>query len=351
MTKRIEYIDALRGFTMTLVVITHIYVYCFMQGSNSEFALSYNNFFGLFRMPLFFFISGFVFYKPDRCWNFNNLSIFIKSKFRVQIFSTSIFFLFFCFLYQKDIKLFIYDPLKAGYWFTLILFIYFILFIMIDIAISRICRKSAFNNYSIGVSILVGCILYIIIYNDFIQFLLPSKISNLLSFSNWQYFIFFSSGCLVHKFYIRFTDLQNNNIIKWGIIILFIFFSVCLFYQCNYHLKQYYILKFFAAFLGIFLIMILFRENEKHISNSTKFGRKLQFVGKHTLDIYFIHYFFLPYNMAFVGDWLKIHPNPLLEFCMSVILAIIVIICCLIVSRIIRLSPLLTYLLVGGKTY
>ena len=96
MTKRIEYIDALRGFTMILVVAVHIYSLCFMQGNVEEYDLSYNNFFGLFRMPLFFFISGFVFYKSNRLWNLASLNKFFKDKIRVQLFSTSIFFLLFC---------------------------------------------------------------------------------------------------------------------------------------------------------------------------------------------------------------------------------------------------------------
>ena len=102
-SKRIEYIDALRGFTMILVVSVHIYSLCFMQGNAKEYDLSYNNFFGLFRMPLFYFISGFVFYKIDKIWDYNTLKKFISSKIRVQLFSTLVFFLLFNFLFQNRI--------------------------------------------------------------------------------------------------------------------------------------------------------------------------------------------------------------------------------------------------------
>ena len=37
MTKRIEYIDALRGFTMLLVVTGHIYSMCFMHELFKEY--------------------------------------------------------------------------------------------------------------------------------------------------------------------------------------------------------------------------------------------------------------------------------------------------------------------------
>ena len=111
----------------------------------------------------------------------------------------------------------------------------------------------------------------------------------------------------------------------------------------------YVILKLFSALLGIILLMILFKDCENEVSLSTKKGYCLQYIGRHTLDIYFLHFFFLPYNMAFVGEWLEKNPNPLLEFCMSLTLALIVILCCLIVSKIIRLSPTLAYLLLGAK--
>lgn len=52
---RIEYIDAMRGFTMLLVVCSHVET--FMVGSPLK---SINALLGEFQMPLFFFVSGFV---------------------------------------------------------------------------------------------------------------------------------------------------------------------------------------------------------------------------------------------------------------------------------------------------
>ena len=63
--KRIEYIDAMRGFTMILVVYSHIIFF----GYNDDSILSFNSFFVNFRMPLFLFISGWVLYKAGRVWD------------------------------------------------------------------------------------------------------------------------------------------------------------------------------------------------------------------------------------------------------------------------------------------
>jgi fucose 4-O-acetylase-like acetyltransferase len=55
--ERIQYIDALRGFTMLLVVFAHVETFSFQYMENATFL---GEFFKLFRMPLFFFISGFI---------------------------------------------------------------------------------------------------------------------------------------------------------------------------------------------------------------------------------------------------------------------------------------------------
>ena len=58
--KRIGYIDALRGFTMLLVVFAHVELFCL--DIHMEESLI-GSIFITFRMPMFFFISGFIAYK------------------------------------------------------------------------------------------------------------------------------------------------------------------------------------------------------------------------------------------------------------------------------------------------
>lgn len=92
-TKRLEYIDALRGFTMILVVFAHIINYGYhITDAKAETMDTFNNLFIRFRMPLFFFISGFVLYKQERIWD----KPFIKRFYQKEIFcsnSSHIYFL------------------------------------------------------------------------------------------------------------------------------------------------------------------------------------------------------------------------------------------------------------------
>ena len=130
--QRIEYIDAMRGFTMILVIYSHICHFCF---GNS--LLGFNAVFFLFRLPCFFFISGWLFettaHKPF--WQVT------RRKMMVQLLPTFIFLLLLApppeFFHQLG-------ALKGGYWFTFVLFEFFILY-MLSV---RLCRKWAMTCLS-----------------------------------------------------------------------------------------------------------------------------------------------------------------------------------------------------------
>lgn len=58
--KRIEYIDAVRGITMLIVVFQHIRAFSFgLYEDDSILSMVYLS----FMLPMFFFISGFASYK------------------------------------------------------------------------------------------------------------------------------------------------------------------------------------------------------------------------------------------------------------------------------------------------
>lgn len=118
-TKRLEYIDALRGFTMILVVFAHIINYGYhITDAKAETMDTFNNLFIRFRMPLFFFISGFVLYKQERIWDKPFIKDFIKKKFFVQIVPTFIFLFLFAYLYNIN-YIGSLSEMKSGYWFTI----------------------------------------------------------------------------------------------------------------------------------------------------------------------------------------------------------------------------------------
>jgi hypothetical protein len=75
----------------------------------------------------------------------------------------------------------------------------------------------------------------------------------------------------------------------------------------------------------------------------------LQYVGKRTLDIYLLHYFFLPRFLMEYAPQLQAYDSRLLEFVVIMVLSLIILVLCLITSYIIRLSPFLGHYLFGAK--
>lgn len=57
MTKRINYIDRMKGFAILVVVLAHVFLFSFDMGDSLVF-----RFCASFEMPLFMFVSGFVAY-------------------------------------------------------------------------------------------------------------------------------------------------------------------------------------------------------------------------------------------------------------------------------------------------
>ena len=123
--RRISYIDAMRGFTMILVVYSHICHFCL-----GDSLIGYNRIFFLFRLPCFFFISGWLFEPVGR----RPFKAVVRHKFMVQIVPTFIFLLFLApppeFFHQLG-------TLKGGYWFTFALFEFFLLYMVFERCCSR----------------------------------------------------------------------------------------------------------------------------------------------------------------------------------------------------------------------
>lgn len=89
--KRVQFIDAMRGFTMFLVVFGHVFVFGLGYGEE-ESVLS--SFFITFRMPMFFFISGYIGFNAIEKCNFDFYRLNLAKKSFVQLVPTIIFLLF-----------------------------------------------------------------------------------------------------------------------------------------------------------------------------------------------------------------------------------------------------------------
>lgn len=89
---RIQWIDAMRGFSMLLVVLGHVLMNMGVGGYESTLSCIFLT----FRMPLFFFVSGFFSYRAVCWWNRARVGDILKRKLQAQVFCT----VFFVTLYQ-----------------------------------------------------------------------------------------------------------------------------------------------------------------------------------------------------------------------------------------------------------
>ncbi len=101
--------------------------------------------------------------------------------------------------------------------------------------------------------------------------------------------------------------------------------------------------------VSIIVIFAFFRKYQDAFSSNNKFGYWAQYVGKRTMDIYMIHYFLLPSNLNVLGNWFAKNPNPAVEFFITTVIACMVMALAMVIGNIIRLSPFLSYYLLGGK--
>lgn len=334
--KRIEYIDALRGFTMILVVLHHI-----TQPSQTFI----NELFITFRMPLFFFVSGYIAYKATEKWDLRSVINKIIKKIKIQLIPTAFFGILFTYtVHNSNLVSWINDPYKFGYWFTLVLLELFIIYYVYNLIISRLNPKwggvifYAFTVPLCGINAIDN------IHNY--------KIISVLCLAHlFMYLQFFAFGTLVRR-YQKVADKLLDN--KYMILIIFLLFFIIYTIIRNSTPttvitdKIIDLLNVGIRYLGLIIVFATFRKYQNTFSTATKMGNMLQYIGKHTLDIYLLHYFFIPDISPFRG-FIFSGNNYVFELFFGIGFSLMVIAICLIISNIIKTSDLLAHYLFGAK--
>ena len=341
-SNRIGYIDAIRGLAMILVVYFHIAAYGF-----GSYELGYNDIIERFRMPTFFFISGWVFYKAGRIWDKRTIISMIRKKFMVQMIPTAIFMLLYLVMFNLlDISSFGSD--KKGYWYTFVLFEYFVIYIVAEAILNR--HDSIKGEMRVMAVILIlsfSAFYYAKYYTRYAAELgMWKDILGFLSFVKIRHIIFFWFGTFVRRHFDQFIRLTNNRYVTAIIIALFTAIIVWPVLLSTEGIE--YITYLVAGLSGTIICFTFFRIHAQKFSQETWYGRGLQLIGRRTLDIYLIHYFVLPYDLVQPEVWLQYHNNTLFVP-MALILALWVVIISLLISSLLRVSPLLARYLFGAK--
>lgn len=350
--QRIEYIDALRGMTMILVVFAHVEMTSF-DFSTPTFI---NSLFMSFRMPLFFFISGFIGYKASTQWNWSTWWSMSKKKLLIQLIPTFIFGLLYTYLYcHEDFHTFITHNGKLGYWFTIALLEIFLITYTTSTCLYSSNQKTHRKRMLVALILLSGGLFLTKIALKMHPTL--NEIGNVLSLHHsFNYFQYFAFGYICSMYRDDFNKLLENKYITAATILLF----AAIFYTKQCHISSHVgasmnlwrmldiASEMIAGYLGLLIVYNTFKTYQSSFTADKKMGKSLQYIGKRTLDIYLLHYFFLPY-LPQVGKLLQTGHNATLELAIGGLLSLIVIGICLAVSNILRTSPFLAQHLFGAK--
>lgn len=343
--QRIEYIDALRGFAMLLVVFGHIHLRGYEMVSGSSFVISM---IAICNMPLFFFLSGFVSFKERTEWPLRDTLHLAVKKICHLLIPFIIFCVFMAALAHDRIINILADPMKHGYWFLPVLcwsyLVYYGLCWLMDrarmprrykdifliaIAVVIFLWGSVLKKYSDGPSYFSG-VLFTRYFHFFICGLLARKYIKYFMklFEEWSFFLLFLLGFFLTILMWDSLSVTASNVLS-GSLTLFRVISVFITYV---PLPYIYLLIIFGVFY------------KSYDSIKNRGGKYMSFIGKRTLDIYMLHYFFIP-----VLPFCIENPNGLLYILGTFCMTLIVVIISLFVGAVLRTSNILAFLLFGQK--
>lgn len=281
--KRVDFIDTLRGFAIFMVIFNHISVHITQTVSVfCDMCLRW-------RMPLFFFISGFLIH--SLLTDAGMLRNRISNRLSKQLYPTLIVFLIFVtlssILQGKNIATSLYnavfDPMKSGYWFTISLvevFFSFAIFIYIFNKFKANLKQKIFILLS-AVSILM--VFAYLLEGERLGHGFFGDIVDLLSLvRTLQLALYFYIGIICGIYKIKFIEIVLRKD--------FAFISLIVFVICyNLDLRICYLVSRIA---GVFTVISIFAHLQKYIPEH-RITIYLKKIGKLTLPIYLFHYFIL----------------------------------------------------------
>lgn len=350
---RLEWLDALRGFTMIMVVANHIcnfgFGMSFRDSSSVQFLI-------LFRMPLFFFVSGFLAYKASLTWDLPTFGKMLGKKLRIQTIPTVAFFLFGAAVLGKagfadTVMEWLGSPMKGGYWFTIVLLYMFVIYYLFCYLESKLKWQSWIP---VTLLFVVSLCFYETCYQPkYFNWAMGHRgpSNEWMNYGSFQelfmYFPFFLYGNIVRRYWSQAQRMMDSRWFYPILVLVAVFAALDSIKWHTLRMEWAVIPLTLARFVLLTMVLMYFRYYHQYFTQRTVVGRSLQYIGRRTLDIYLIHYLFLP-NIPTVGTFFNANRhNFVLDTTLSVLIALLVIGFCCILSNILRVSPFLKKYLFG----
>lgn len=337
MNNRIEWIDKLRGFAILLVVYYHVV----WAGFDYKESVSCQIISTCF-MHIFFFISGYLgCIKPTENIQTYPQYIYIKIKTLLMptIIIMSIGFLYIGFTLQGVLT----DLFKGGFWFTLCLFEMFILHYPIQLFLNSLKKESY--------RIIVGCIISLILY--YLAFHISTWMPWTIIISLKQVLLYYPAmmlGYIIKKNLLQINKILHN---KYIISLLIV---IC-FYP-NLELKSHGLQLLYNIIISLSRVILAYIcFTSTNISMPTILNKFIRYIGRFSLEIYFLHYFvfisipeatkYISPNIQFMNKQIQFFSLFFREFILAFPITIIIILTCLVINKLLSISPIIQSLMFG----
>lgn len=327
---RINYLDVLRGLSMLMVIYCHVRLFSFKLSPESS---PIGTFFNAVMVHMFFFISGYLAYKRERLWSVSLYAKNIAGKAIMLLLPTVVFW--------SILVYFQIHPwgFPAGFWFTEVLFEMFFIYFTVTFLMMK-CKPVMEDIVLIGLCMLM----FVFSFNmTSIRFS-----SNLCLYELGNYFGAFLLGIFCKKYndlFVRF--LSNKWLLTFTLVIplanLFLMYGSAKLPVTGFAWEVVRLVDGMTLSVAIFA---LFSNHSDYWNRKGMLQKCAMFIGRRTLDLYMIHYFFLP-SLPAVGEYFANGQNYTLEFLVVVTLTLVITGCSLAVSAFLRTSPILAKYLFG----
>lgn len=340
-SEREYWIDALRGFCMFLVVFMHIENFSIGLGTSESVVMQVV--FTCF-LTTFFFISGYVAYRKQVVWSLKYIILKLKDKLIQLLIPALIVSNLYNICFEKDVFIFFSEGFHR-YWFLIVLFETFICFYFIN-WINYLSKNRYFEI------ILITITIFIIIIPTFIT--VNGIWREILSINNLSiYFPFFVIGVLSRKYQFLFERIIfSENLITLGLLsFVIIEYVICSAHTTDMYVtygKIGYLMQITVKYIATYILIALFYRNSKIFQQNTRLIKSLCLLGRQTLDIYLLHWFFIP-TIPTLYIYVQNGINPIFEIVFSSIIATIVILVAWTTGIVIKNSKWLSKWLLGTR--
>lgn len=179
--------------------------------------------------------------------------------------------------------------------------------------------------------------------------------SYLWEFLCWEnlckYMQFFTLGIICSKYRENAFRLLGDNRFIMSVTIGWI---VCMMFWYGAGVKQScpilysFVHDIAVRYFALLAVISYFYGYREHFSGSSQLSGTLGFIGRRTLDIYMIHYFFIP-DLSFLGPWLQTGNTIIIQIIIASTLTVAIVSMCLLISAMLRKSNILESWLFGVR--